>query len=284
MNIQVQGLQFVYNPGTPLEVTALRGIDFELPAGKVLGILGGTGSGKTTLIKTLNGLLEPSSGRVLLDGIESTAFGSGLALKVGVVFQRPERQLFEPTVREDVSFVLRRFSDLDDAAIQRRVFEASNMVGLDIEAVGDRSPTSLPDGTKRQAAIAGILVNQPDVLILDEPAVGLDPKAIADLIRLVGKLKESGRTVIVVAHDMDAFLASLDLLMVLHAGTQAAFGTPSQVCSFLADNDAVRGMLPGLAMLIHDLRNNGCAMPENEFRIPVMIDRLITLRGQCGSS
>jgi len=284
LNIRVERLQFVYNPRTPLEVIALRDIDFELPRGKVLGILGGTGSGKTTLIKILNGLLEPSGGQVLYDGKESREFGSSLALKVGVVFQRPERQLFEPTVWEDISFVLRRFSDADEDEIHRRVLEASRMVGLDIEAVGERSPASLSDGVKRQAAIAGILVNRPDVLVLDEPAVGLDPKSLSELVRLVEEIKQGGRSVIVVSHDMEAFLPSLDLLMVLRQGIQAAFGTPSHVCGLLADDDSMRGLLPGLSLLVHDLREHGCALPENEFRIPGIVDNLMTLRGKCGSS
>jgi len=284
LNIRVESLHFVYNPSTPLEVVALRDINFELPRGKVLGILGGAGSGKTTLIKILNGLLEPSRGRVSFDGKESREFGSSLALRVGVGFQRPERQLFEPTVREDISFVLRRFSEADEGEIHRRVLEASNMVGLDIEAVGERSPASLSDGVKRKAAIAGILVNRPDVLVLDEPAVGLDPQSLSEIVGLVDEFKQRGRTVIVVSHDMEAFLSSLDLLMVLHRGIQAAFGTPSHVCDLLADDETMRGLLPGLALLVHYLRKQGCALPEHEFQIPGIVDNLMTLRGKCGSS
>jgi energy-coupling factor transporter ATP-binding protein EcfA2 len=220
----------------------------------------------------------------LLDETESVAFGSALARKVGVVFQRPERQLFEPTVWEDISFVLRRFSDLDDAGIHRRVREASAMVGLDIEAIGRRPPASLTDGNRRKAAIAGILVNRPDVLILDEPAVGLDPTALEDIVRLIQEFKKDGKTIVVVSHDMEPFLAILDVLMALHGGKQAAFGTPADVCSALAMDDAMKGLLPGLGVLIRELRDKGCAMPENEFRVPALVHRLKTLRGQCGSS
>jgi energy-coupling factor transport system ATP-binding protein len=284
VNIRVEGLDFVYNPGTPLEVAALRSIDFEIPSGKVLGILGGTGSGKTTLIKHLNGLLEPTRGRILFDGVASAAFGSSLARKVGVVFQRPERQLFEPTVFEDISFVLRRFSDMDDGEIRERVRAASEMVGLDIELLGDRPAASLSDGLRRKVAIAGILVNRPDVLVLDEPAVGLDPAALSHVVRLVREYAAVGKTVVVVSHDMDAFLPLLDFLLVLFRGMQAAFGDPSRVCSVLADHEGLRGLLPGLALFVEDLRTNGYDVPENEFGIPELVHRLLTVREQGAAS
>ena len=191
LEIRVENLSYVYNPGTPLQINALEEVNFLLPAGKVLGILGGTGSGKTTLIKNLNGLLLPTKGRVLVDDVESSQYGAGLRRKVGIVFQRPERQLFESTVARDISFALRRFSELPEAEIQDRVRAAADLVGLDIEVVAERSPIELSGGEKRKAAIAGVLVNDPEILILDEPAVGLDLPSTTELVELVRQLNES---------------------------------------------------------------------------------------------
>ena len=280
LEIRVENLSYVYNPGTPLQINALEDVNFVLPAGKVLGILGGTGSGKTTLIKNLNGLLLPTKGRVLVDDVESSQYGAGLRRKVGIVFQRPERQLFESTVARDISFALRRFSELNEAAIQDRVRAAAGLVGLDIEVVAERSPVELSGGEKRKAAIAGVLVNDPEVLILDEPAVGLDLPSITELVAFVRQLNESkGRTVVIVSHDMEAFLPVLNLLMVLSDGRVAAFGHPGEVCEALGEDAAMRNLLPGLALLIQDLRKAGYPISETEVNIPVLVDRLLQLRG-----
>jgi len=275
MDIRVDRVSYVYNPGTPLEQEALRDISFVLPTGKVLGLIGGTGSGKTTLIRNLNGLLTPTSGSILLDGVEIRAYGPALRHKVGVVFQRPERQLFEDTVFHDISFVLRRFSLLSESTIRSAVERACNLVGLDIGEVGDRSPRALSDGERRKAAIAGILVNEPEVLVLDEPAVGLDPPSVFDLVSMIGSMKERGGTSFVIAsHDMDPFLEILDLMMLLQEGHVAACGTPDEVCSELADDEKFRPWLPDLAVLVHDLRAAGYPIRPNEFRISDLVQQL----------
>jgi len=243
--------------------------------------LGGTGSGKTTLIKNINGLLEATAGRVLLDGIDTRSFGPGLRKRVGVVFQRPERQLFEETVFKDISFVLRRFSNLKQEDIRNKVTQVCQLLGLNIDQIADRRPRDLSDGEKRKAAIAGVLVNEPEVLILDEPAVGLDPPSLADLIRAIESLMTiAHRSVLIVSHDMEPFLALLDMLLVLDRGRVAAFGTPSDVCSWLRDDPAVGPLLPELALLTEDLRRAGYAIPPNEFRIPVLVEELARPRGE----
>jgi energy-coupling factor transport system ATP-binding protein len=275
LEIRVENLEYVYNPGTPLELKALSGIDFTVGAGKFVGILGGTGSGKTTLIRNLNGLLIPTNGRVLLDGTDARSFGPSLRKKVGVVFQRPERQLFEDTVFKDISFVLRRFSGLSAEAIQKRVRDAAAVLDLDIDELGDRSPLTLSEGQKRKVAIAGILVNEPEALVLDEPAVGLDPPSIADLVAALSEMKEAGdKTVVIVSHDMDPFLHLLDFLMVMDKGNNLAFGTPDDVCRYLGKDPVSRSLLPDLALLVHDLRNAGCDLPPNEYRVPVLLEKL----------
>jgi len=278
VEIRVENLEYVYNPGTPLEVRALSGVSFSLPRAKVLGILGGTGSGKTTLIKTLNGLLVPTRGRVLIDGMDTRSLGSELRRKVGVVFQRPERQLFEETVFKDVTFVLRRFSSLSDEQIRYRAEQACKAVGLDLFGVGNRSPVALSDGEKRKAAIAGVLINEPETLVLDEPAVGLDPPSVAGLVSALRGLKESGQTtIVIVSHDMENFLGLLDLLLVLHKGALAAFGTPEKVCEQLADEPTLSRLLPRLALLVHDLRKVGHPVAAKEFRLSALASELAGL-------
>lgn len=278
MELRVENLDFVYNRGTPLETHALKGIDFTLPSARVLGILGGTGSGKTTLIRHFNGLLTPTRGRVLIGDSDTRSFGPELRRRVGLVFQRPERQLFEETVYEDVSFVLRRFSDLDDASIRRRVQEACERVGLNIDEMCERSPTALSDGERRKAAIAGVLVNAPEILILDEPLVGLDPPSIRDLVDVLTSLKEAGdRSVVIVSHDVDDFLPLLDCLLVLERGRQAAYGSIMEVCESPAINRESGCLLPLTALIAHDLAKAGYPLAEDGFDIRNMADRLADL-------
>ncbi|MBI5249709.1 MAG: ATP-binding cassette domain-containing protein, partial [Desulfomonile tiedjei] len=253
---------------------------FSVDGGGFLGILGGTGSGKTTLIKNLNGLLYPTSGKVLIDRTDTKSFGTGLALKIGVVFQRPERQLFEDTVLNDISFVLRRFSGLSEDEILERARLAARQVGLNLEELGDRSPSSISEGDKRKVAMAGILVNDPEVLVLDEPAVGLDPRSVVDLVEVLHKMKNSKKkTIIVVSHDMGPFLPLLDYMLVLNQGKIAAFGSPDDVCRCLGRDPNMREMLPEIAVLVSDLRSAGCPIPANEFRIPVLAQELSKLAG-----
>jgi energy-coupling factor transport system ATP-binding protein len=285
LKIQVENLDYVYNPGTSLEIKALEAISFGLSTGTFVGILGGTGSGKTTLVKNLNGLLAPTRGRVLLDGTDIRSYGPGLRLRVGVVFQRPERQLFEETVFGDISFVLRRSSNLSIAEINNKVRNACELVGLNIDEIGQRSPMALSDGAKRKVAIAGILVNQPEVLILDEPAVGLDPPSLADLTRVLEEMKKSrDKTVVIVSHDMEPFLPLLDLMMVLKQGRIAALGLPSEVCEALENDPATRELLPELALLVHDLRKAGVPLAPDEFRIHILVERLVALKELSGGA
>lgn len=278
MEIRVENLDYVYNPGTPLELKALDQVTFTLPHSKVLGILGGTGSGKTTLVKHLNGLLIPTKGRVLLDGKDSQSYGALLRRKVGVVFQRPERQLFEQTVYRDISFALKRLPGIGEADIRERVEDACRLVGLDLADVANRSPFALSDGQKRKVAIAGILVNRPETLALDEPTVGLDPPSSRELVLFLQDLKTSGnRTIVIVSHNMGPFLPLLDHLLALDRGRVAGFGSPAEICEKLADDAVMRQSLPELALVVHDLRKAGCPIPRDEYRIPELLDQLTRL-------
>jgi len=287
VEIRVENLDYVYSPGTPLEITALRDVSFTLPCGKVLGILGGTGSGKTTLVRNLNGLLVPTRGKVFLGGREIGDYGPDLRRKVGVVFQRPERQIFEDTVFKDISFVLRRFSSISEADIAARVEGACRLVGLDLKDVAERPPAHLSESEKRKTAIAGILINEPRVLVLDEPAVGLDPLSVGELIRALQSIKEAGdRSLVIVSHDMEAFLTLTDLLMVLENGKVAAFGTPQEVCRALDNHPRLGSLLPDLAVFVNQLQQAGLSIPSDEYRIPDLAEALaaVTVRQGGGSS
>jgi len=283
LEIRVENLEYVYNQGTPLEIGALHGITFTLSAGGFLGILGGTGSGKTTLVMNLNGLLLPTAGRVLVQGKETESWGGDLRRKVGVVFQRPERQLFEETVYEDISFVLRRFSDLDEDQIDDTVRKACELIKLDISEIADRNPLALSDGEKRKVAIAGVLVNEPEILVLDEPAVGLDPLSRVDLIAVLLEMRRSrDKSVVIVSHDMEPFMPLLDHLLVLDQGRAAAYGPPAEVCRELVRQPGLAELLPGLVLLVNDLRNSGADISENEFRASAVADRIADLLGCSG--
>lgn len=280
MEIRVEDLEYTYRAGTVLERRALRGVTFSLPAGKVLGILGGTGSGKTTLIKNLNGLLLPTAGRVLADGWDTREWGGELRKRIGVAFQRPERQLFEESVYADVSFVLRRFTYLSPAAIREKVSQACRLVGLDLERVGDRRPESLSGGEKRKAALAGVLANDPEVLVLDEPAVGLDPLSTATLVGMIrGFMKSNNHSAILVSHDMEPFLAIVDELLVLEEGKSRALGRCAEVCRQSMEDPKLRRLLPAIALAAHHLRSNGYPIPENEYDAATLADAFVTALG-----
>lgn len=286
MRITVENVSYVYNDGTPLAVPALDGINCALDSGEVLGILGRTGSGKTTLIRLLGGLAAPTRGRVLADDMDMRRFVRERKLRVGVVFQRPERGLFEETVEREISYVLRHLSGGSPKEIDSKVAAACQWVGLDLERFRERSPLSLSDGLKRKVAIAAVLAGDPQLLILDEPAVGLDPPSTAELVEMLERMKSERRmSIVLVSHDMEAFLPLLDRMLVLADGRAAAFGTPAQVCEALGDDPAAQELLPDLARVVRDLRRAGVPLDPDEFRVPVLVERIMELaRTQGGAS
>jgi energy-coupling factor transport system ATP-binding protein len=274
VNLQVEGLSYIYNPGTPLERKALSDVAFSLPGGKTLGIVGATGSGKTTLVKNLNGLLVPSSGRVIVDGSDAASLGSELRRRVGLVFQRPERQLFGETVYEDITFVRNRSKETDAADLYGQVSDLCAYLGLNLEAIKDLSPLTLTDADKRKVAIAGVLINDPSIVIMDEPAVGLDPPSARDLVEFLKKIKSKGKSIIIVSHDMEPFLRILDLMLILDDGRAKAFGAPHEVCDQIRDNALLRRIMPPLALLVYDLRRAGAEIPEGEYDVEIIMNKL----------
>ena len=234
MRIDVDTLSHVYAAGTPLERRALRNVSLHIAPGERVGIIGHTGSGKSTLVQHLAGLLKPASGRVLLSGTPahaSSAAARNQRRRVGIAFQYPEEQLFEQTVLREVAFGPRNLG-LRDPEAAERVGWALEMVGLDPDAVASRSPFSLSGGERRRVALAGVLAMQPDVLILDEPTAGLDPRGRSALLdRVAAWHAEMKITLIVVSHDLAALARLVDRAIILQDGRIAADGAARAVLS-----------------------------------------------------
>jgi energy-coupling factor transport system ATP-binding protein len=227
VRIELQDVRHVYAPGTPFEVEALKGVFLAVEPDEVLGIVGGTGSGKSTLIQHLNLLLAPTSGRVLVDGVDARRLDKDeLRRRVGLVFQFPEAALFAPTVEEDVAFAPRRLG-LAEGEVRERVGETLALLGA--AHLVARSPHALSGGEKRRVAIAGVLAMAPEVLVLDEPSAGLDPATREDLIGLVGNLREAGTSIVMVSHDLDEVAEVADRVCVLEEGEVGAVGSPEEV-------------------------------------------------------
>lgn len=229
MSIRVETLTFRYLVGTPLVKTALADLSFTIEDGSCVAVIGVTGSGKSTLVQHFNGLLRPTSGHVVVNGIDVGAKGADLAKlrrMVGLVFQSPEKQLFASTVFEEVAFGPRQM-DIGEAKVARMVQEALRIVGLPSEEFGQRDPFSLSGGQMRRVALAGVLAMEPAILVLDEPTAGLDGAGRAELYRFLGQLRaERQTTILLVSHDMGEVALLAERALVLHQGRLALDGSP----------------------------------------------------------
>jgi len=231
--IRTEKLTHVYSPGTPFEHVAVRDIDFDVEKGECLGIIGHTGSGKSTFIQHLNGLLKPTSGSVFYDGRdihEKKEFTRSIRFKVGLVFQYPEYQLFEETLYKDIAFGPKNMG-LSKTEVSERVHEAAGFALLE-ESLLAKSPFELSGGQKRRAAIAGVIAMRPEILILDEPTAGLDPRGRAEIIGNIMNYKNArDATIIMVTHNMEEIARTVDRVVILENGTIAMDGTPASVFS-----------------------------------------------------
>ena len=234
MSIKVTKLNHIYDKGMPTEQKALTDVSFEIADGELVGIIGHTGSGKSTLLQHLNGLLKASSGSIEIGGTDITRPGVSMVeirKKVGLVFQYPEYQLFEVSVAKDVAYGPGNLG-LSQEEIDQRVREAIALVGLDYEKVKDRSPFELSGGQKRAVAIAGVVAMKPEVLILDEPTAGLDPRSHKDILRMIREVHEkTGNITILVSHNMGDVAEMADKVMVIDGGKLVIMGTPEEVFS-----------------------------------------------------
>lgn len=228
--LECKNLTHIYSPKTPFEYKALDGVNLAVERGSFVGVIGHTGSGKSTLIRHFNGLLKPSSGNVLVDGEDIWADPKkirSVRFKVGLVFQFPEYQLFEETVRKDIAFGPTNMG-LDKAEIEARVAEAAEITGLSPELL-DKSPFELSGGERRRAAIAGVIAMRPELLVLDEPTAGLDPQGRADILTYIKRYHQTGKSVIIVSHSMEDVAKVAQRLLVLENGKIAMDGAPAEV-------------------------------------------------------
>ncbi|OPZ71707.1 MAG: Energy-coupling factor transporter ATP-binding protein EcfA2 [Firmicutes bacterium ADurb.Bin456] len=257
--IRVENLTHIYSAGTPFEITALAGISLKIKRGEFYAIVGATGSGKSTLVQHFNGLLTPASGKVWACGVDiaDKKARRGLWRQVGLVFQHPEQQFFEETVFEDVAFGPRNMGLAKDE-VRRRVIWALQEVGLDPELAERQSPFQLSGGNMRRAAIAGVLALKPEVLVLDEPTAGLDPRGRRQLLdRIDSYRREHHGTIVLVTHSMEEVAARAQRVAVLHRGRLALLGTPQEV--FTRDEELrTLGLdIPVPAELMRQLRKAG---------------------------
>ena len=264
MSIRVEHLTHIYDKGLPTEQIALEDINFTVADGELLGVIGHTGSGKSTLLQHLNGLLKPNSGRVIVGDVDITAPGVSMVeirKRIGLVFQYPEYQLFEETVAKDVAFGPKNLG-LSEQEIDERVREALELVGLDYEQIKERSPFELSGGQKRRVAIAGVVAMRPEVLILDEPTAGLDPKAHHDVLDMVQEVhRRTGNIIILVSHNMADIARVSDKIIVIDSGHLVTTGTPQEV---FAQKELLRGVgldLPPITEFTETLREKGMALP-----------------------
>lgn len=264
MPIEVKNLTHIYMEGTPFEAHALDSVSLSIRDGEFIGVIGHTGSGKSTLIAHLNALDRPEPGTVFVNGMDLGAKDADLAKvrrTVGLVFQYPEYQLFEETAAKDIAFGPRNLK-LPEDEVQARVRRAMEMVGL-AERYADRSPFDLSGGQKRRAAIAGVLAMEPSILILDEPAAGLDPVGRREMLDLVKRIHEAGTTVVMVSHSMDDVGRLCDRLIVLEHGHVAFTGTPAEVFRHGDELRAIGLDVPECARLAAALREKGFSLPED---------------------
>ena len=234
MSIEVKGLTHIYSEGLPHESVAVEDVTFKAEDGQLVGVIGHTGSGKSTLMQHLNGLLKPKSGQIIVGDTDITADGvvmRDIRRKIGLVFQYPEYQLFEETVAKDVAFGPGNLG-LSQEEIDARVEEAVEMVGLDYHAIKNASPFDLSGGQKRRVAIAGVIAMKPEVLILDEPTAGLNPKAHEDILNMVKHIHENEKNIVfLVSHNMNDIARMSDKVLVMDHGRLVMDGTPQEVFS-----------------------------------------------------
>lgn len=282
MSIQLVNVFFSYLEDTPLVDATLRDVNLEIEEGEFVGLIGPTGSGKSTLIQHFNGLLKPNSGKVYVDGVDLTLKDTQLRRirqKVGMVFQYPEHQLFGETVLEDVGFGPRN-GGLSEDEVKDRVREALAYVGLDYEALKDHSPFELSGGQKRRVAIAGVLAMRPSVLILDEPTAGLDPEGREDILGEIKHLhEERGITVILVTHSMEDVARLVDRLIVMERGTIALDGTPAEVFGQVARLTEMGLGVPQITELMHELKARGLAVNTDIFTVEKAEEEIIRVMG-----
>lgn len=275
--IRCEHLRYVYNHGLPDETAALDDVSFSIEEGDFVGIIGSTGSGKSTLISHFNGLNRPTSGRILIDGKDMWAEGADLRsfrFLVGLVFQYPEYQLFEETCAKDIAYGPRNMG-LDEAEIARRVEEAAAFTGLD-KALLDRSPFELSGGQKRRVAIAGVMAMEPRILVLDEPAAGLDPEGRDTILSQIRNYhKKTGVTVVLVSHSMEDIAKYADKVLVMHRAKVAMYDTVEKVFARAPELLELGLSVPQVTQIFLKLREMGLDIQTDVYTMPYAVKTVL---------
>lgn len=279
--LELADVCYTYDSGTPMAHEALSHINLKIEKGSMTGLIGHTGCGKSTLLRMLNGLTKPDSGKILLDGHdiwEDPKQISAVRFRVGLVMQYPEYQLFDETVRADIAYGPRNMG-LDDAEISVRVAEAASFAGVDASLL-DKSPFELSGGQKRRVAIAGVMAMRPEILVLDEPAAGLDPRGREDIFEGLARYRaESGATVIVVSHSMEDMARYCDYLAVMNDGEIFLRGTQREV---FGKSDALQSIgldVPDITRLCALLREGGMPLPDDIYTVEAATAAILPLLG-----
>lgn len=270
MSIKIENLTHIYMPGTPFEKKALDDVNITINDGEFNVLIGHTGSGKSTLIQHINGLLKPTSGKILVDDTDITDKSvkmSDIRKKIGLVFQYPEYQLFEETIEKDIAYGPTNLG-LSEEEIHNRVKRAMNIVGLDYETFKDKSPFDLSGGQKRRVAIAGVVAMEPKILILDEPTAGLDPSGRDEILYEIKKLqKEYGMTIILVSHSMEDVAKVADKIFVMYNAKCILNGSPEEIFTEVDTLESVGLAVPQVTYLVRKLRERGFDISEKVFTV-----------------
>jgi len=260
MIIDIRNVNYIYNPNTPFEKKALNNINIQIDEGEFIGLIGHTGSGKSTLVQNLNGLIKPTSGDIIVDGINLTQKNANLKevrQKVGLVFQYPEHQLFEETIYSDIAFGPKNLG-LKDEEVDLRVKSAMENVGLDFESLKDRSPFELSGGQKRRVAIAGVIAMKPKVLILDEPTAGLDPAGRDEILGGIKRLYEKEKiTIVLVSHSMEDIAKLVNRILVMDEGELVMDDIPKEVFKRASELKKIGLGVPQITDFMKQLKSKG---------------------------
>lgn len=283
MSIKIENLTHIYMPGSPFEKIALDNVNLTIDDGEFAALIGHTGSGKSTLIQHINGLLKPTNGKIIIDDVDITSEKvklSDIRKKVGLVFQYPEYQLFEETIEKDIAFGPKNLG-LSDEEMLNRVKKAMNIVGLDYDTYKDKSPFDLSGGQKRRVAIAGVVAMEPRVLILDEPTAGLDPKGRDEILDRIRELREEySMTIILVSHSMEDVAKVATQVFVMDKGKCILNDIPSNVFKEIDILEEVGLAVPQVTYLVRELRKSSFNISEDIFTIDKAKQEIINvLRG-----
>lgn len=278
MSIKIENLTYVYNPKSPFETKALEDITLEIGDGEFIGLIGHTGSGKSTLIQHLNGLIKPTAGKITVGDMVITGEKVKLAdlrKKVGLVFQYPEHQLFEETVYKDIAFGPKNLS-LSEKEIDERVRESMELVNLDFQSLKDRSPFELSGGQRRRVAIAGVLAMKPEVLILDEPTAGLDPRGRDEILEQIKFLHNKYQnTVILVSHSMEDIAKLVDRIIVMHGGRIELHGNPKEVFKQSKRLESIGLGIPQITSLMEALKKVDATIGDEALTVEEAKDEIL---------